>query len=77
MEHQATTTKALMDCKTPNIGRASSGRGDPHRLALAEAGAAPAGRACIVTSQNPIRTNLTKVGMPGATVGLHCGRRYR
>jgi arylsulfatase len=28
------------------------------------------GRACFITGQNPIRTGLTKVGMPGATVGL-------
>ena len=30
-----------------------------------------AGRACFITGQNPIRTGLTKVGMPGATIGLH------
>jgi len=30
-----------------------------------------AGRACFITGQNPIRTGLTKVGMPGANVGLH------
>ena len=30
-----------------------------------------AGRASFITGQNPIRTGLTKVGMPGATVGLH------
>jgi arylsulfatase len=30
-----------------------------------------AGRACFITGQNPIRTGLTKVGMPGAKVGLH------
>ena len=29
-----------------------------------------AGRACFITGQNPIRTGLTKVGLPGATVGL-------
>jgi arylsulfatase len=29
-----------------------------------------AGRACFIAGQNPIRTGLTKVGMPGATVGL-------
>ncbi len=29
-----------------------------------------AGRACFITGQNPIRTGLTKVGVPGATVGL-------
>jgi arylsulfatase len=29
-----------------------------------------AGRAAFITGQNPYRTGLTKVGMPGATVGL-------
>src|SRR5206468_6581533 len=29
-----------------------------------------AGRACFITGQNPIRTGLTKVGMPGAPIGL-------
>jgi arylsulfatase len=29
-----------------------------------------AGRAAFITGQNPARTGLTKVGMPGATVGL-------
>jgi arylsulfatase A-like enzyme len=30
-----------------------------------------AGRAAFITGQNPIRTGLTKVGLPGADVGLH------
>jgi arylsulfatase A-like enzyme len=29
-----------------------------------------AGRACFITGQNPIRLGLTKVGMPGAAIGL-------
>ncbi|MCA9859076.1 MAG: sulfatase-like hydrolase/transferase, partial [Thermomicrobiales bacterium] len=29
-----------------------------------------AGRSAFITGQNPIRTGLTKVGMPGADVGL-------
>jgi arylsulfatase len=29
-----------------------------------------AGRAAFITGQNPIRTGLTKVGLPGAKVGL-------
>src|SRR5277367_2993353 len=29
-----------------------------------------AGRAAFICGQNPLRTGLTKVGMPGATVGL-------
>ncbi len=30
-----------------------------------------AGRAAFITGQNPLRTGLTKVGLPGAAVGLH------
>jgi len=30
-----------------------------------------AGRATFITGQSPIRTGLTKVGLPGADVGLH------
>jgi arylsulfatase len=30
-----------------------------------------AGRAAFITGQSPIRTGLTKVGLPGAQVGLH------
>jgi arylsulfatase A-like enzyme len=29
-----------------------------------------AGRAAFITGQSPIRTGLTKVGFPGATLGL-------
>src|SRR3982750_325109 len=29
-----------------------------------------AGRAAFITGQNPVRAGLTKVGMPGATLGL-------
>jgi len=29
-----------------------------------------AGRAAFITGQNPVRTGLTKVGIPGAEVGL-------
>jgi arylsulfatase A-like enzyme len=58
----------LMGYHTPNIDR------------IADEGArftdyygeqsCTAGRAAFVCGQNPIRTGLTKVGMPGATVGL-------
>jgi arylsulfatase len=58
----------LMGYQTPNIDR------------LAEEGArftdyygeqsCTAGRAAFMTGQNPIRTGLTKVGLPGAEVGL-------
>ena len=58
----------LMGYRTPNIDR------------IAEEGArftdyygeqsCTAGRAAFICGQNPIRTGLTKVGMPGATIGL-------
>lgn len=58
----------LMGYRTPNIDR------------IAEEGArftdyygeqsCTAGRAAFICGQNPIRTGLTKVGMPGATTGL-------
>lgn len=59
----------IMGYKTPNIDR------------IAKEGAmftdwygeqsCTAGRAAFITGQSPIRTGLTKVGLPGATVGLH------
>src|SRR3974390_1705043 len=61
-------SRGMMGYQTPNIDR------------IAKEGATftdwygqqscTAGRACFITGQNPIRTGLTKVGMPGATVGL-------
>jgi arylsulfatase A-like enzyme len=58
----------LMGYRTPNIDR------------IAEEGArftdyygeqsCTAGRAAFITGQNPFRTGLTKVGMPGADIGL-------
>ena len=58
----------IMGYKTPNIDR------------IAKEGAlftdfygqqsCTAGRAAFITGQSPIRTGLTKVGMPGATLGL-------
>jgi arylsulfatase len=58
----------LMGYRTPNIDR------------IAQEGAnftdfygqqsCTAGRASFITGQSPIRTGLTKVGMPGATLGL-------
>ena len=36
-----------------------------------------AGRAAFITGQSPIRTGLTKVGMPGATLGLSAGGSVR
>jgi arylsulfatase len=61
-------SKGMMGYQTPNIDR------------IAREGATftdwygqqscTAGRASFICGQNPIRTGLTKVGMPGATVGL-------
>lgn len=61
-------SRGMMGYRTPNIDR------------IAEEGvtftdyysqqSCTAGRACFITGQNPIRTGLTKVGMPGATVGI-------
>ena len=58
----------LMGYRTPNIDR------------IAKEGAlftdwyaqqsCTAGRAAFITGQSPIRTGLTKVGLPGATLGL-------
>jgi arylsulfatase A-like enzyme len=59
----------IMGYRTPNIDR------------IAKEGAmftdwygeqsCTAGRAAFITGQSPIRTGLTKVGLPGAQVGLH------
>jgi len=61
-------SRGAMGYRTPNIDR------------IAEEGAmctdyyaqqsCTAGRASFICGQNPIRTGLTKVGMPGATIGL-------
>jgi arylsulfatase len=60
--------RGQMGYRTPNIDR------------IAEEGAAftdyygqqscTAGRAAFITGQNPIRTGLTKVGMPGSEIGM-------
>ena len=60
--------RGMMGYRTPNIDR------------IAEQGlnftdyygqqSCTAGRAAFITGQNPFRTGLTKVGMPGATLGL-------
>src|SRR5690348_8751681 len=61
-------SRGMMGYRTPNIDR------------VAEEGCAftdyygqqscTAGRSAFITGQNPLRTGLTKVGMPGATLGL-------
>ena len=58
----------LMGYRTPNIDRIAK-EGVTFTDYYSQQ-SCTAGRACFITGQNPIRTGLTKVGMPGATVGL-------
>ena len=58
----------LMGYRTPNIDRIAD---EGHRFTdYYGEQSCTAGRAAFITGQNPIRTGLTKVGMPGADVGL-------
>lgn len=58
----------IMGYRTPNIDRIA----DEGALFTDFYGqqSCTAGRAAFITGQSPIRTGLTKVGLPGATVGL-------
>jgi arylsulfatase len=61
-------SRGAMGYRTPNIDRVAN-----EGVAFTDyysQQSCTAGRACFITGQNPIRTGLTKVGMPGATVGL-------
>jgi arylsulfatase A-like enzyme len=58
----------LMGCRTPNIDRIAA-EGARFTDYYGEQ-SCTAGRAAFITGQNPYRTGLTKVGMPGADVGL-------
>jgi arylsulfatase A-like enzyme len=58
----------LMGYRTPNIDRIAD-EGIRFTDSYGEQ-SCTAGRAAFICGQNPIRTGLTKVGMPGATVGL-------
>jgi len=61
-------SRGMMGYRTPNIDRiAAEGVSFTDYYSQQSC---TAGRACFITGQNPIRTGLTKVGMPGATVGL-------
>ncbi len=58
----------MMGYKTPNIDRiADEGVAFTDHYAQQSC---TAGRAAFITGQNPLRTGLTKVGMPGADIGL-------
>jgi arylsulfatase A-like enzyme len=58
----------LMGYRTPNIDRIAA-EGVRFTDYYAEQ-SCTAGRAAFITGQNPYRTGLTKVGMPGADIGL-------
>ena len=58
----------LMGYRTPNIDRIAS-EGVRFTDYYGEQ-SCTAGRAAFITGQNPYRTGLTKVGMPGADIGL-------
>jgi arylsulfatase A-like enzyme len=60
--------RGLMGTRTPNIDRIA-GEGALFTDAYAQA-SCTAGRAAFITGQLPIRTGMTTVGMPGATLGL-------
>ena len=61
-------SRGMMGYQTPNIDRVAK-EGVTFTDYYAQQ-SCTAGRACFITGQNPIRTGLTKVGMPGATIGL-------
>src|SRR5271170_6361220 len=61
-------SRGQMGYRTPNIDRVGN-EGVVFTDYYAQQ-SCTAGRASFITGQNPIRTGLTKVGMPGATVGL-------
>ena len=61
-------SRGQMGYRTPNIDRVAT-EGVTFTDYYAQQ-SCTAGRAAFITGQNPVRTGLTKVGMPGATVGL-------
>src|SRR5947208_605750 len=61
-------SRGQMGYRTPNIDRVAN-----EGVAFTDyygQQSCTAGRAAFITGQNPVRTGLTKVGLPGATVGL-------
>ena len=61
-------SRGQMGYRTPNIDRVAN-EGVAFTDYYAQQ-SCTAGRAAFITGQNPIRTGLTKVGMPGAKLGL-------
>jgi len=60
--------RGMMGFKTPNIDRLAA-EGGMFMTWYAQQ-SCTAGRAAFITGQSPIRTGLTKVGLPGADIGL-------
>jgi len=60
--------KGMMGYQTPNIDRIAKEGIDFTDYYGQQS--CTAGRAAFITGQNPLRTGLTKVGMPGAEIGL-------
>ncbi len=60
--------RGMMGYKTPNIDRLAN-EGVTFTDYYAQQ-SCTAGRAAFITGQNPMRTGLTKVGLPGARVGI-------
>src|SRR5690348_7843852 len=58
----------IMGYRTPNIDRIA--KGGANFTDFYGQQSCTAGRAAFITGQSPIRTGLTKVGMPGAALGL-------
>jgi arylsulfatase len=61
-------SNGMMGYRTPNIDRVAK-EGVTFTDYYGQQ-SCTAGRAAFITGQNPLRTGLTKVGMPGATLGL-------
>ena len=61
-------SRGQMGYRTPNIDRVAN-EGVAFTDYYAQQ-SCTAGRAAFITGQNPIRTGLTKVGMPGADIDL-------
>lgn len=62
-------SKGQMGYRTPNIDRI--GNEGVFFTDYYGQQSCTAGRAAFITGQNPVRTGLTKVGLPGAPIGLH------
>src|ERR1700691_6369055 len=63
--------RGQMGYRTPNIDRVAN-EGVAFTDYYAQQ-SCTAGRAAFITGQNPLRTGLTKVGLPGADIGLAAG----